>query len=978
MRTRLSLGRLGSGYPLSPAFVLAALVIAEQLDQSAFTVLSPDIRDSFHLSNTGLGAVVVLLIPVVLLLALPIGYLADRRRRTALAGGGAALWGGFALLTGLAPSVGVLAGARCGAGIGRSVIQPTHQSLLADYYPPQARMGVFSLWRSAVPAGLIAGPLMAGALGSAFGWRVPFLVIALPTIGVAMLALRLPEPIRGAHERAAQGADEELRGVEEAPPTWEESWRTLNGVRTLRRAWRSLPFMLGGILSATFLLPLYYDKVFHVDTLGRGVLSAIIEPFQLLGILIGAPICSRLMRSRPSRVLSLFGLFGSVAALGLAVVAVAPNVQIAAAGAAWVTFWVAMLTPGFSAVTSLITPPRARSFGFSVVDLWVVPGLIFVLIGASLGDHHGFRIAIASMIPVFLTGAYILASAGGHVAADTRAAQLSSVAQAEFRRSRAEGDPTLLTCRGIDVSYGQVQVLFGVDFDVRDGEMVALLGTNGAGKSTLLKAIAGLVDPSGGAIVFDGRDMTYASAQQALRSGIVLMPGGRSVFPTLTVRENLAAACWLVGRRALSDDLIAPVLARFPRLEERIDQPAGNLSGGEQQMLGLSMAFLAEPKLLMIDELSLGLAPTIVEQLLVTVRDIHARGTTVILVEQSVNVALTLAERAVFMEKGEVRFEGATRDLLDQPEILRSVFLEGAGRQLGRRGADGTPDAAAPVARVDVSAAPLLSVEGLSRSFGGVRAVDDVSFHVQPGEVVGLIGPNGAGKTTLFDLISGFVQPDAGRLRFDGVDITDWSPERRGVARIGRSFQDAALFPSMTVTEAIKVAHDRHLRRRGVASALLVLPEQRVEERLLADRAAELITLMGLESFADKFVAELSTGSRRIVDLACALAHDPQLLLLDEPSSGIAQREAEALGPLLLSIRDLTGAALLVIEHDMPLISSISDRIVALDLGAVLTAGEPAAVVSHPKVIASYLGSDSAAITRSGAPTLAASGGQRP
>jgi branched-chain amino acid transport system ATP-binding protein len=348
----------------------------------------------------------------------------------------------------------------------------------------------------------------------------------------------------------------------------------------------------------------------------------------------------------------------------------------------------------------------------------------------------------------------------------------------------------------------------------------------------------------------------------------------------------------------------------------------------------------------------------------------------VILVEQSVNVALTLAERAVFMEKGEVRFEGATRDLLEQPEILRSVFLEGAGQQLGRRGGDGTADAASAPARVDESAPPLLSVEGLSRSFGGVRAVNDVTFHVQPGEVVGLIGPNGAGKTTLFDLISGFVQPDAGRLRFGGVDITDWSPERRGVARIGRSFQDAALFPSMTVTEAIKVAHDRHLRRRGVASALLVLPEQRVEERLLDDRAAELITLMGLESYADKFVAELSTGSRRIVDLACALAHDPQLLLLDEPSSGIAQREAEALGPLLLSIRDLTGAALLVIEHDMPLISSISDRIVALDLGAVLTEGEPAAVVSHPKVIASYLGSDSAAISRSGSPTLAASGGQ--
>ncbi len=241
------------------------------------------------------------------------------------------------------------------------------------------------------------------------------------------------------------------------------------------------------------------------------------------------------------------------------------------------------------------------------------------------------------------------------------------------------GDP-LLVCRGVHVAYDKVRVLFGVDMEIRDGEIVALLGTNGAGKSTLLKAISGLVEPVDGSIVFDGRDITHVDPVERARLGIVQVPGGRAVFPTLTVAEHFKAAAWLFAKedatevRARTDR----VLALFPRLKERWHQMAGNLSGGEQQQLGLGMAFVAKPRLLIIDELSLGLAPAIVEQLLDIVRAIHAEGCPVILVEQSVNVALTIAQRAYFMEKGEIRFEGAAPELLARGDLLRSVFLEGA------------------------------------------------------------------------------------------------------------------------------------------------------------------------------------------------------------------------------------------------------------------------------------------------------------
>jgi len=551
--------------------------------------------------------------------------------------------------------------------------------------------------------------------------------------------------------------------------------------------------------------------------------------------------------------------------------------------------------------------------------------------------------------------------------------------------SDAVKDPLLLI-RDLDAGYGKTQVLFGVDMHVERGEIVALLGTNGAGKSTLLSVVSGLLEPSAGSLIFDGADIAGHTPQETLAAGVVFMPGGKGVFPTLTVEENFKLAAWTYAKEPeYVAEMFDRCLGYFPVLKERWDQKAGNLSGGEQQMLTLSQALISKPKMLMIDELSLGLAPLIVEQLLGIVREIHATGTTIVLVEQSVNVAITLAQRAIFMEKGEVRFEGATADLLERPDILRAVFLQGA--DAGRASAGDDSDKVAAKARKAFVGlcrtcghehVEALSVTEIGVSFGGVRAVNGASLAVRQGEVVGIIGPNGSGKTTLFDLMSGFVMPNEGRVNLLGEDVTAWTPDMRAEAGLGRSFQDARLFPSMTVRQTIAVALERHLEVRDPFAAALISPVVRISERTVVADVDDLIELMHLEAFADKFVGELSTGTRRVVDIACSLAHRPSVLLLDEPSSGIAQREAEALGPVLLNIRDTTGAALIVIEHDMPLIRSISDRLVALELGEVVAEGDPDAVIHDPRVVEGYLGGTLEVIERSGMVTHPGTTPRRP
>lgn len=236
----------------------------------------------------------------------------------------------------------------------------------------------------------------------------------------------------------------------------------------------------------------------------------------------------------------------------------------------------------------------------------------------------------------------------------------------------------LLAAVDLDFCYGRTQVLFGASIEVYPGEAVALLGTNGAGKSTLLRAIAGLDAPTSGRVHFDGHNVTGTPAEQMVVNGLVLIPGGKAVFPDMTVGENIQLQALTVRKkRTWVRERTELMLETFPRLAERMSQQAGSLSGGEQQQLALAKALILDPKMLCIDELSLGLAPVVVAELMDIVSSIHRAGVAMVVVEQSLNIAAELCPRALFMEKGQVRFEGRTAELLERDDIARAVFLGG-------------------------------------------------------------------------------------------------------------------------------------------------------------------------------------------------------------------------------------------------------------------------------------------------------------
>ena len=963
------LSGITGGAPVYPLLILFGLNAVDELDRTAFGILLPNIRDHFHLDLQGALSIIALISGVALLLQVPIAHYADRAPRVRLALIGAVAWAMFSIGTGLAFSVWFLVCMRGGSGVGKAVVDPTHNSLIADYYAPEHRSKVYSFHRAANAVGSFVGPLFAGVIAYSFGWRAPFFIYAIPTMVLVVLGVRMRDPNRGAQERRAMGASEEAIMTEEQPPSFGEAWRLCGRIESLRRIWWSLPFLAASLIGFASLGGLFYEQVFNLDERARGFVFASVEPFQLLGLIVGARVGTKYVARDPGKILRFLAVLSFFNAGMFALFALSPWLWGTIVANAIVTAVLAAIGPGIYAALALAIPPRARAFGFSIGSLWVLPGLLVLPIIGGIGDRYGIRGGMLLMLPIFCIGGLIIASAGNVINEDIKQVWQTAAARSEVAYDRLHGKSKLLLVRGLNVSYGQVQVLFNIDLEIDEGEIVALLGTNGAGKSTLLKAISGTVEAERGAIIFDGVEMTHTPPAEIASRGVLQVPGGVGTFPSLTVAENLQTAGWL-NRRHKEEikEGVNRAYTLFPILSERRNEPAANLSGGQQQMLALSMAFISRPRLLMIDELSLGLAPVVVEQLLPVLRDLRERGTTIILVEQSVNVALTVAETVYFMEKGEIRFSGATTDLLNRPDLLRSVFLEGAGKAVaGSNGSSASKvrKKAASVAREGVA----LETVCLTRAFGGIRAVDEVSLTISPSEVVGIIGPNGAGKTTLFDVISGFTPADSGRVTLAGHDISHLAPNKRALRGLGRSFQDAKLFPALTVEEALAVSLERFVESRDPVSAALHLPMAFDSEVKVKQRVDELIELMGLGAFRSKFLRELSTGSRRIVDLACVVAHRPTVILFDEPSSGIAQKETEALAPLLLRIRDGLGAALLVIEHDMPLVTSVADRLVAMDQGRVIAEGDPDAVLRHPDVVASYLGTSSDVLARSGAHT---------
>ncbi|HET6794745.1 MAG TPA: MFS transporter [Acidimicrobiales bacterium] len=935
---------------------LTALSVVERFDAAAFGVLSPEIRSAFHLKNSSFLSIVTLTSALPILLSVPMGYAGDRWNRVRITRIGGLLWGVTAIVTGLAPALFILILARLGGGVGQLVNEPIHASLLADYYEPGILPSVVSFYRTgAAVIGLTAG-LLAGFLGGVAGWRLTFVLLAIPTFVVVGIMARLREPERGLSMALSLASEDKV--------SMGEAFRQLRSVRSLRRTWAGAFFFGAGVIPFASYLSLYFKDVFHQGDAARGAFQTLFGAGGIIGLLLAQRLTRReAMAARFDRMARLTGLFILQFALFIAVMAVSPNIAMAIGAVFLLSFGASGFITPYQTTVALVITPRLRAQAYSWSLLFFSLGAIAwqLPIGA-IADHHGERMAILVLAA--------LVAGGGLIALTVPRFILSDLEQAR-RNEETRATSALLTCRGVDVAYDQVQVLFGVDLEVHEGEIVALLGTNGAGKSTLLKAISGINDPVGGAIYWDGRDITHADANTTVGLGIVQVPGGRGVFPTLTVAENLRASGWRYRKdKAYLEQATERVLEYFPVLRRRWNTEAGSLSGGEQQMLSLGQAFLDQPRLLLIDELSLGLAPTVVGDLLRIVKDIHSNGTTIILVEQSVNLALQLAERAVFMEKGEVRFSGPTAELLGRPDILRSVFLKGAvagapeGVDVASPATNGSRPAAVRAAaaakerrREAVLEAPVvLATAGLTKRYKGITAVDGVDLTLHEGEILGLIGPNGAGKTTIFDLICGFTPMDGGRVQLHGMDVTAWPSHERAAGGLGRSFQDARLWPSLTVKESIMVGFERYADVRGVMPALLRLPVSIDSEAEIEEWTEELIEMLGLASFRDKFVSELSTGSRRIVEIATILAHRPSVLLLDEPSSGIAQRETEALGPLLRQVQARIGCSMLIIEHDMPLITSLADNLVGLERGSVVTWGRPDEVLNHPVVVESYLG----------------------
>jgi branched-chain amino acid transport system ATP-binding protein len=893
----------------------------------------------------------------------------------------------------------------CGVSMGQAVIFPTHNSLLADYYPVSARPGIFSAHRGGTALGAIGGVLIGAGLATAFSWRVPFIVFAVPVVVVVLIGLLLHEPRRGHFERvglldaaevggagvAATLAEGEVEGIEaddeedpvEPPPSFGECWRMVWKVRVLRRIFFALPFVAAALIGFTSLASIQYQQTFHLDVQQRAYLVAPVQALVLVGLVAGGALATRLAARGYALVFKMLAGAAMLAAAFVVVFALAPTVPVAFFANAGIEASLAIVGPGVLASLSLAIPARARASGFSIGAIFVLPGLLVLPLVTAVGDAVGFRYGMLMLVPVFIVGGLIVASASGLIDQDMRNVWTSMAARAEMLAARRRGLLPLLAVRQLEVGYDGVSVLRGINLEIAEGEIVALLGTNGAGKSTLLRSIGGVVEADSGAVVFDGRDITHMPPDEIARLGVAQVPGGEGVFANLTVEENLRAGAWLYRRRPREvDRMLADTYGQFAVLAERRRDRAGDLSGGQQQVLALAMSLLARPRLLLVDELSLGLAPLVVEQLLESVRRLRDQGTAVLLVEQSVNLAVGLADRAYVLDVGTVRFEGTADELRARPEVLWSVYVARAAAGLGGRpgaeAAEGAGDHEAAVVPAEPVAArgsgdgaappraSVLALRGVRVSFGGISALTDVSFEVREGETVGVVGPNGAGKTTLFDVVSGFVRPRAGRVELLGRDVSGDAPAVRSRLGLGRSFQDSRLFAELTVRDTLSLAFERFVDVGDPLNAMLRLPALQRTEAAVAQRVDELLSLFGLEVHAERFVRELSTGTRRLVDLASVMAHRPSVVLLDEPTSGIAQREVESMSELLHRVRDELGAAFVVVEHDMTFIEEVSDRMVALDQGSVVAEGAPDDVLADPTVVASLLGGDPVALSRSG------------
>jgi ABC-type branched-subunit amino acid transport system ATPase component len=683
---------------LYPVVALGILAIVDQFQINAYVIQGPEIARTLGVAR-GLIALLVSMQGLALTLAaLPIAAAVQSRPRRGLwAKTTGVAWSVATLFTGLVTSGLGLSAMMLVDGATSGSVQAVHQPLLLDSYPTTLRARVVSLYRAFAESGAVLAPLFVALLSGVFllTWRGVFLVMGGTAVLLSLVALRLRDPGFGrwdeaqvrATVRAQSGGDGGggLRAEEHELHFFEIARRLLL-IPTVRRV------LLADAILGMLLVPLNTYFVFFLEERWgltpsqRALFFAALPVFSVSLILLFSRFSERLFHSDPAR---LFGFAAVVQFAGLCLVGVALVMPVfggmfAAFGLAVGCF--ALLTPvvqtGYLSIVRAHMRPHAAAL--AGVFLFGVGGAGGAIVLGGLDVRYGVVGSVAAVLGVGIFSSIALNSVRRHVAADLDRTVGELVEEEELQAlARAGTRLPMLACRNLDFSYGRLQVLFGVDFSVDDGEMVALLGTNGAGKSTLLRAISGLGLPTRGSVRFRGAEITYLDAERRTGLGITQVPGGRAVFGPLTVVENLRVYAHSFGRRRRDVERgIDESFAVFPRLAERRNQAAATLSGGEQQMLGLAKALILKPRLLLIDELSLGLAPKTVAELMETVRKLNRSGVAVVLVEQSVNYALSLVQHAYFMERGQIRFDGRAAELLQHGELVRSVFLEGAGAAL--------------------------------------------------------------------------------------------------------------------------------------------------------------------------------------------------------------------------------------------------------------------------------------------------------
>jgi ABC-type branched-subunit amino acid transport system ATPase component/sugar phosphate permease len=668
---------------LSMVVVLGLGQFIEYVDRSGFSVLAPDIQKSLHVSDAVIAAIGGAFGVLFLAGSIPLSSIADRRSRTKLAAISVTAWAAVVAVTAFVQNAFQLFVARLGSGLGQSYQLPTHSPLLIDTYPIESRGRVFALANIMQNCGNGLGPIIAGGIaafaGGTEGWRWVFVATALATIPIAVATAKLKEPKRGRHEMQAVLGEQVEAEAEELPISLTAAFERLNKIRTFHFVLVGLAAVGFALFSVPLFLNLILEDRFGLGGFERGLAtSATIVPGLIAVAFVGSRT-DRLFRHSPPKSLvfigALIGSFGAFIAVGIFMPSLAPLLVLIGIGNAMAQSAFAIVIAPIAA----IIPYRLRSRGVALIGLYVfLFGSFFgAVVTGLLAEEIGRRGAVAVVVlPAALLGGALIAYGARYIRQDMALVveELEEERDEQVRLRDHDADSPVIQIRNLDFSYGKVQVLFDVSLDVHRGETLALLGTNGAGKSTLLRVISGLGVPQRGVVRFNGRTVTYVDAELRVKIGIVQLMGGTAIFPPLSVEENLRMAGFLYSGKDL-ERRIDRVCELLPVVRERSRSTAGDLSGGEQQMVALAMTLLHDPEVLIIDELSLGLAPIVVQRLLEVIRELQARGMTMIIVEQSLNVAMSIADRAVFMEKGEVKFEGVTSELLERDDLVRAVFL---------------------------------------------------------------------------------------------------------------------------------------------------------------------------------------------------------------------------------------------------------------------------------------------------------------